>query len=173
MGVTRREAAGKVLRRAELVHVLEARRRSGARIVLTNGCFDLLHVGHVRYLHAAAELGDVLVVGVNSDASLRGLKRAGRPVVGEADRAELVAALESVDYVTIFGEPTAGALVRAVRPHVYAKGADYADRPLPEAEVVREQGGEVRLIDLVPGRSTTGLLERVRAVEHEEHAGDT
>jgi rfaE bifunctional protein nucleotidyltransferase chain/domain len=133
---------------------------ASARVVLTNGVFDLLHVGHLRYLRAARALGDLLVVGVNADISVR---KPGRPLVPEAERAELVAALEPVDYVVIFAEPTASSLVRELRPRVYVKGADYADKPLPEADAAREVGAEVVLIPLVADRSTTRLAELLRS----------
>jgi D-glycero-beta-D-manno-heptose 1-phosphate adenylyltransferase len=125
--------------------------------VLTNGVFDLLHVGHLRFLRAARLLGDLLVVGVNADAAVR---KPGRPLVPEAERAELVAALEPVDYVVIFGEPTADSLLRSVRPDVYAKGADYSSTTLPEAATAREVGARVEFIPLVPGRSTSGIIAR-------------
>jgi D-glycero-beta-D-manno-heptose 1-phosphate adenylyltransferase len=136
--------------------VLSAQLAPDKRVVLTNGVFDLLHVGHLRYLRAARALGDVLVVGVNADASVQ---KPGRPLVPESERAELVAALEPVDYVVIFSELTAENLLRAVRPRVYAKGADYSESTLPEAAAAREIGAEVVLIPLVPGRSTTRVLE--------------
>ncbi len=143
-------------------------------MIFTNGCFDLLHLGHVRYLQAARALGDLLVVGVNSDASTRALKGAGRPLVPQEDRAEVLAALACVDYVTIFEEVTAVALVEALRPDVYVKGGDYAapnaaSQPdaihyarLPEAAPVLAYGGQVRLIPYLPGHSTTALIERIR-----------
>jgi rfaE bifunctional protein nucleotidyltransferase chain/domain len=131
-------------------------------VVLTNGCFDILHRGHVRYLNAAAELGDVLVVGLNSDASVRGLKEPDRPLVPEDERAEVLAALACIDYVTIFDDPTAEELVKQIRPEVYVKGGDYEGRPLPEAALVQALGGEIRLIPVVPGVSTTALVRRIR-----------
>lgn len=141
-------------------------RDEGKRLVLTNGCYDLLHVGHVRYLQAARRLGDVLVVGVNADDSVRRLKGSGRPVTGEADRAEILAALEAVDFVTIFDEDTASELVAAVRPDVYVKGGDYSADPQDpsfpiEGHTVLAHGGEVRVLPFVPGRSTTAILSRV------------
>ena len=160
---------GQVLDRDALVRALDGERATGKRIVLTNGCFDLLHVGHVRSLRAARALGDVLVVGVNSDASVRQIKGAGRPLVAENERAEVLAALEAVDYVSLFDEPTAERLAAAIRPDVYAKGADYASggvidaARLPEAQVVAALGGRTVLVPVVPGRSTTGLVERIRA----------
>jgi rfaE bifunctional protein nucleotidyltransferase chain/domain len=138
---------------------LEARlayaRERGARIVLTNGVFDLLHVGHLRYLRQARTEGDLLVVGVNAD---RAVHKAGRPIVPEAERAELVAALEPVDYVVIFAERTAESLLRTVAPHVYAKGADYTSKTLPEARTARQIGARLVFIPLVAGHSTSALL---------------
>ena len=135
-------------------------RAAGARVVFTNGCFDILHAGHVRYLAAARALGDVLILGLNSDASVRRLKGETRPVNSAADRAEVVGALASVDYVVIFGENTAEELIAKVRPAVYAKGGDYTRETLPEARIVESYGGEVAFIPLVEGKSTTGIIER-------------
>ena len=139
-----------------------ALRTHGQRIVFTNGCFDILHVGHVRYLGAARALGDCLVVGLNSDASVRRLKGPARPVNEEADRAEVLDALRAVDYVTIFDEPTAAELIEIIRPDVYVKGGDYTIATLPEAKIVRDYGGRVEFIDLVPERSTTRVIEKLR-----------
>jgi D-beta-D-heptose 7-phosphate kinase / D-beta-D-heptose 1-phosphate adenosyltransferase len=158
-------AGAKVLGLAELLAELAPRRAAGARLVLTNGCFDLLHRGHVRYLADAAELADLLVVGVNSDASVRQLKGADRPLVPAAERAEVLAALAAVDYVTIFDTPTAEPLLAALRPDVYVKGGDYADRPPPEAALAAQLGAEFRALALVPDSSTSGLVERIRAQE--------
>lgn len=144
---------------------------AGQRVVLTNGVFDLLHVGHVDYLEQARALGDVLIVGMNSDASTRALKGSSRPLMPEGARAYVLAALRCVDYVTIFGERTAEALVTALQPDVYVKGGDYAtagqdalvvdDHRLPEARIVREYGGQVCLLPYRAGYSTTVLLERL------------
>lgn len=138
-----------------------ALREGGARVVFTNGCFDILHAGHVRYLAAARALGDVLILGLNSDASVRRLKGETRPVNSEADRAEVVGALKSVDYVVIFGEDTAEDLIAKVQPAVYAKGGDYTLETLPEARIVERYGGEVAFIPLVEGKSTTGMIARM------------
>ena len=140
-------------------------RAEGRRVVLTNGHFDLLHVGHLRSLQAARAMGDVLVVAVNDDASTRRRKGPGRPLVTERERAEILAGLACVDLVTIFGDLTAERVVAALRPDVYVKGGDYAaDDPvaLPEAAIVRSYGGEVRLTPLTPDRSTTALAHRLR-----------
>lgn len=136
-------------------------KRGGKRIVFTNGCFDILHAGHVRYLAAAKKLGDILVLGLNTDESVRHLKGPTRPVNSEQDRAEVVGALASVDFVVLFGEQTAETVLRKVQPDVYAKGADYVARPLPEADIVRSYGGEVAFIPLVEGRSTSNIIKRI------------
>ncbi len=162
---------GRVVTLDELTSELERKRGAGARIVLTNGCFDLVHVGHVRVLRDARALGDVLVVGVNSDDSVRRLKGSERPLVPAEDRAEVLAALESVDYTVIFDDPTAERLAAQVHPDVYVKGGDYAgaagdaidEARLPEARVVAEHGGRTMLIPLSPGRSTSELVRRIRA----------
>jgi len=135
-------------------------RRDGAKVVFTNGCFDLLHPGHVRYLAAARDRGDVLVVGVNSDRSVRTLKGPGRPVQSEAARAEVLAALAAVDHVVVFDAPTPIDLILALEPDVLAKGADWAADEIVGADEVRSWGGRVARIPLVPGQSTTRLLER-------------
>ncbi len=153
---------GQLLSSLELTATLERQRTSGARIVLTNGVFDLLHVGHLRSLERARALGDVLVVGVNCDASVRRLKP-GRPLVPEAERAELVAALTPVDYVVVFDEPTAEQLVELVRPNVYAKGGDYTAEWLPELGAVRAVGAELALLPLVANHSTSRLLAQLRS----------
>jgi rfaE bifunctional protein nucleotidyltransferase chain/domain len=159
---------GRVVPLADLAEVLAVERAAGKRVVLTNGCFDLLHVGHVRLLDQARALGDVLVVGVNGDESVRRLKGPGRPLVPASDRAEVVAALSPVDYVCVFEETTAERLAALVAPDVYVKGADYRaaggaidEGRLPEAPVVRAAGGQVVLLPLTPDRSTSGLVERI------------
>lgn len=130
-------------------------------VVFTNGCFDILHVGHVRYLQAARELGDCLIVGLNSDASVKQLKGPERPINQEADRAEVLSALTAVDYVIIFDDPTAEHLVAIIQPDIYAKGGDYSVDRLPEAKVVTNYGGRTVLIAEVPGRSTTNLIRKI------------
>ena len=139
----------------------------GRRLVFTNGCFDLLHVGHVRYLQAARALGDALVVAVNGDSSVRSLKGPQRPLTSETDRAEILAALACIDYVTIFHAPRVTELIREVRPHVYAKGGDYTIESMNPEELaaLREAGAEIRTVVLIPGKSTTSLLEKIRAAE--------
>ncbi|MEW6270230.1 MAG: D-glycero-beta-D-manno-heptose 1-phosphate adenylyltransferase [Thermodesulfobacteriota bacterium] len=136
--------------------------RDGKRVVFTNGCFDLLHPGHVRYLAAARARGDLLVVGVNSDRSVRALKGPGRPVQSEDARAEVLAALEAVDHVVVFDAPTPRELIEALAPDVLVKGADWAERDIVGADLVRARGGEVVRVRLVPGQSTTRLVRRSR-----------
>lgn len=150
---------GAVLEWEALAGELVSLRSRGARIVLTNGVFDLLHVGHLRYLREAARYGDALVVGVNADASVT---KPGRPIVPEADRAELVAALEPVSWVVIFAERTADALLRAVRPQVYVKGGDYNAKTLPEAATAREIGATLVFVPSVPERSTSALIQKLQ-----------
>jgi rfaE bifunctional protein nucleotidyltransferase chain/domain len=156
---------GKVVTWEELERPLAPLRAGGGRVVFTNGCFDLLHVGHVRYLQAARCLGDALVVGVNSDASVRRLKGEARPVVPEEERAEVLAALACVDYVTIFDESTPERLLAYLRPDVHVKGGDYAEEDLPEAPLVRSWGGQVVILPLTPGRSTTELVRKLERGE--------
>jgi rfaE bifunctional protein kinase chain/domain/rfaE bifunctional protein nucleotidyltransferase chain/domain len=142
---------------------IASHRSAGRRVVLTNGCFDVLHSGHVAYLNQAKQLGDVLVVGLNSDAGVRRLKGPGRPVNDVADRAAVVAALSCVDHVTVFDEDDANRLVELIRPDSYVKGGDYTAEMLPEAATVRRCGGEVRILDYVPERSTSAVIDRIRA----------
>lgn len=136
----------------------------GRKLVLTNGCFDLLHTGHIRYLEEARGCGDALLVAVNSDASVRELKGPTRPVNGELDRAEVLAALRCVDHVTVFGGTRVTDVIRALRPSVYAKGGDYTPATLDPGEkaALEDVGAEIRILQLVPGRSTTTILERVK-----------
>lgn len=154
----------KIVQRAEMAALAAQLRDRGQKIVLTNGCFDILHVGHVRYLQAARELGDCLIVGLNSDASVRQLKGPTRPVNTEADRAEVLAGLAAVDYVVVFPEETAEALVAEIRPAIYAKGGDYSADRLPEAKVAAEYGGQTVLLPEVIGRSTTSIIKKIVSV---------
>jgi len=140
------------------------RRQAGARIVLTNGAFDLFHVGHLRALEDAKSRGDFLVVGVNSDASVRLGKGPGRPVVPEAERAEIVAGIGCVDLVTLFGERDARRLIERVRPRIHAKGRDYTEQNVPERELVRSLGGEVAIVGDPKDHATTDLIARIRAL---------
>jgi len=154
----------KVLPPEQLISILVQERANGKRIVFTNGCFDLMHIGHTRYLQAAKSLGDLLVVGVNSDASVRSLEKApDRPIVPEAQRAEVLAALNCVDYVVVFSEPDPLNLITAVQPDVLVKGGDWAIDKIVGRDVVERRGGTVKTIPLVPGMSTTALLQRIRS----------
>ncbi|MBH0192984.1 MAG: D-glycero-beta-D-manno-heptose 1-phosphate adenylyltransferase [Nitrospira sp.] len=154
----------KIMTGAQLVPVLEQARTQKKRIVFTNGCFDLMHIGHTRYLQAARALGDLLVVGVNSDASVRSLnKGSDRPIVPEAQRAEVLAALGCVDYVVIFSAPDPSELIATLQPDVLVKGGDWAINTIVGRETVEARGGLVTTIPLVPGMSTTSLLQRIRS----------
>ncbi|MGQ0667824.1 MAG: D-glycero-beta-D-manno-heptose 1-phosphate adenylyltransferase [Nitrospiraceae bacterium] len=154
----------KVLPQDQLISVIARERAKGKRVVFTNGCFDLLHIGHTRYLQTARSLGDLLVVGVNTDASVRSLEKSpDRPIVPEAQRAEVLAALGCVDFVVLFAEPDPGRLIAAIQPDVLVKGGDWALDTIVGREVVENRGGVVRTIPLVPGMSTTALLQRIRS----------
>ena len=150
-----------IFSREELLTRIRADRENGSRVVLANGCFDVLHVGHVRYLAGARELGEVLVVGVNSDEQVVRLKGPGRPVLPAEERAEIVAALESVTYVTIFDEPTVEELLLALKPDVHAKGTDYTEDTVPERNVVRSYGGKVAIVGDPKDHSTSVILARL------------
>jgi rfaE bifunctional protein nucleotidyltransferase chain/domain len=147
----------------ELIAARAAWFQTGKTVVWTNGCFDLLHVGHIRSFRDAKALGDILIVGINSDASVRSIKGESRPIVSQADRAELIAALEMVDYVTIFNETTPVAALSRLRPDIHCKGAEYADdkRPMPEQDTVLGYGGRIRFLPFYSGRSTTELVDRI------------
>jgi D-beta-D-heptose 7-phosphate kinase / D-beta-D-heptose 1-phosphate adenosyltransferase len=148
---------------ARLLPQVEFYRQQGRRIVFTNGCFDILHSGHITYLSEAKALGDVLIVGLNADDSVRRLKGPTRPVNGLADRAKVLSALSCVDHIVAFEEDTPDSLIRALRPHIFVKGGDYTRERLPEAALVEALGGEVHILPYVRERSTTGLIERIRA----------
>jgi D-glycero-beta-D-manno-heptose 1-phosphate adenylyltransferase len=153
---------GKVLSRADLARQVAEDRAAGRTVSFANGVFDLLHVGHVRYIEAAAAEGDRLIVAVNDDASVRRLKGEGRPILTADDRAELVAALRAVDYVVIFPEPTVGPLLDLLKPDVHCKGTDYTTETVPEREVVKAYGGRVAIVGDPKDHSTRDLLARVR-----------
>jgi len=142
----------------EAAALAERLRAEGKRIVLANGCFDLLHVGHIRYLRAARELGDTLFVGINGDAAVTRLKGAGRPLMPAAERAEMLAALADVDHVVVFDDDTADPLLAAIRPHVHAKGTDYTTENVPERATVRALGGEVAIAGDAKDHSTRDLI---------------
>jgi len=165
------DCTAKILELEALLTLREAYRRNGRTMVWTNGCFDLLHAGHVRSLRAASEFGDVLVIGLNSDDSVRQLKGPKRPILPERDRAEMLAALECVDHVVIFPDLTPIQILDAVRPDVHCKGMEYAPPrglPIPEQTVIEAYGGRVMFLPLLPGISTTELIDRIRSIE----AGD-
>nr|MBC7244395.1 D-glycero-beta-D-manno-heptose 1-phosphate adenylyltransferase [Chloroflexota bacterium] len=160
---------GKVISLAEAKRIRQRMRRRGRVAVFTNGVFDLLHVGHVRYLQAARTLGHALFVGLNSDASARRLKGLGRPLIAQAERAEILCALSCIDYVIFFDEDTAEQLIHALQPDIYVKGGDYAiegagqpGKMLPEARIVEDYGGRVVILPYTPGHSTSQLIARIR-----------
>ena len=152
---------GEVLDRAGLVARVQQNRTQGLTHAFANGAFDLLHVGHIRYLDAAKREADRLIVAINDDASVRGLKGANRPILGEQDRAELVAALRAVDYVVIFSEATVASLLEALRPEVHCKGTDYTIETVPERETVRAYGGRIAIVGDPKDHSTSDLLSRL------------
>jgi D-glycero-beta-D-manno-heptose 1-phosphate adenylyltransferase len=152
----------KIVDRQALRQRVEEWRRKGETVVLANGCFDLLHVGHIRYLQAAKALGGRLIVAINSDASARRLKGEGRPLMPEQERAEIIAALEAVDAVVVFSEPDVRSLVREIRPDVQAKGTDYTAGSVPEGEVVRECGGRVEIVGDPKDHSSSEMLRAMK-----------
>ena len=151
----------KIKGREDLRKTLEDLRKKGKRIVFTNGCFDLLHVGHVRYLEAARALGDILIIGINSDPSVRGLKGPMRPILPLEERAEILSGLGCVDYVTVFDEPTPLELITFLRPHVLVKGGDWTKEDVVGRDVVEGSGGEVIILPFVTGSSTTNIIETI------------
>lgn len=151
----------------DIEKLCEILHRAGEKIVFTNGCFDILHAGHVRYLETARSFGDCLVLGLNTDASVRGNKGPSRPINSELDRAEVVGALKSVDYVVLFGEKTAETIIAKVRPDVYVKGGDYTLETLPEAKIVQSYGGRVEFVQMVAGRSTTNVIKKIERMGEE------
>jgi rfaE bifunctional protein nucleotidyltransferase chain/domain len=151
---------------AQLARLVAQHRRAGRRVVFTNGCFDVLHRGHVTYLAQAKRLGDVLIVAVNDDAGVRRLKGPDRPVNTADDRAAVLAALECVDHVTQFSENTPVALISLLMPDVYAKGGDYTPETLPETPIMHSFGGEVHILDYVADQSTSAVIERIRSAEN-------
>jgi len=156
---------GQVVSQDELILCVAERKRNGQRVAFTNGCFDLLHPGHIRTLEEARACGDLLVVAINSDSSVRQIKGDARPLVPEAERAEILAALAAVDYVVIFDAPTPHELIARLRPDVLVKGGDWGPNEIVGREEVEEAGGRVVSVLLEPGYSTTGILERIRSSE--------
>jgi D-glycero-beta-D-manno-heptose 1-phosphate adenylyltransferase len=157
-----READSKIITREKLRTLLEAHRRNGKQIVFSNGCFDTLHVGHVRYLEAARQEGDVLVTAVNADSSVHILKGANRPILDEHARAQLVAALRCVDYVVVFADPNVECLLEELRPHVHAKGTDYTAESVPERATAARLGIRVAIVGDAKNHSTRAMLENIR-----------
>lgn len=153
---------GTVVSREDLQQLAESLRAQGKTVVTTNGCFDLLHVGHVRILKAAKELGDALIVGLNSDRSVANLKGPTRPITSENDRAEILASLACVDFVTVFDEDTPVEFLKLVRPNFHVKGSDYKPGDLAETPVVEAFGGRIKILELVPDRSTSSIVDRIR-----------
>ena len=157
-----RDLLAPILTHDELSDFAADTRSSGSKLILANGCFDLIHAGHVRYLVAAKSLGGTLLVAINSDAQVRSLKGSGRPVISENERAEIIAAFRCVDAVTIFREPTVTEIIRLLRPDFHAKGTDYTIESVPERDIVREYGGEVAIVGDPKDHSSTGLLAVLR-----------
>jgi len=155
---------GKICTPQELTRALDAERAQGLRVGATNGCFDLMHVGHLRYLQAARAQADRLVVLVNTDASVKRLKGPGRPILPENQRAELLAGLACVDYVCLFDEPSPVAMLEAIHPEVYIKGGDYTEATLPEAPALQAMGTAIRFVPFIEGQSTTGLIARIQSL---------
>jgi len=151
----------KIKTKEDLHRIVEDLKKKGKRIVFTNGCFDLLHLGHVRYLEKAKSLGDILVVGVNSDRSVQRLKGPGRPILPEEERAEIVSGLECVDYLTIFNELTPLELISSLQPHILVKGGDWTKETTVGREVVERSGGEVVILPFVEGLSTSNIIETI------------
>ena len=156
-----------ILTERELLDALATERSRGASIAFANGCFDLLHVGHIRYLQDAARVADVLVVGVNGDDSVRALKGEGRPLMPAAERAEIISAIRGVSYVVVFDENSPARLLQVLKPHFQCKGTDYTADSVPEAEIVRSYGGEVRIVGDPKDHSTTEVLAKMRAMNDE------
>jgi len=156
--------ASPLLTGTEAKRVVDSLKAQGKTVVFTNGCFDILHPGHVTYLSQAKALGDVLVIGLNSDASVRRLKGPSRPIMPEADRAFMLLALKAVDYVVIFDEATPMELISQLRPSIHVKGGDYQVDDLPETKIVKSYGGEVKILGFVEGQSTTDIIGRILGV---------
>jgi len=155
------DAASRICTRQDLIAFVHAERERGATVVLANGCFDVLHVGHIRYLEGAKALGDILVVGINSDRQVTNLKGPGRPIMSEIERAEMVASIAAVDWVTIFDEPTVENLLLALHPDIHAKGTDYTEETVPERDVVASYGGRVAIAGDPKNHSTSEILNRL------------
>jgi len=156
------DARSRILDRETVISKTKLAKQAGQTIVFANGCFDVLHAGHIRYLQGARALGEVLVVAINSDEQVKALKGNGRPILGERDRAELVASIEGVEFVTIFDEPTVEQLLLAIKPDVHAKGTDYTEETVPERDVVRSFGGRTAIVGDPKNHSTSEMLKRFK-----------
>ena len=154
-----------LIKRDKIGEVIDSQKKDGKKIVFTNGCFDILHVGHLRYLEEAKMFGDILVIGLNSDASVKRLKGDKRPIVPEEERAEMLLGLKCVDYVVIFEENTPVEILGEVKPDVHVKGGDYTKERLPEAEIVERNGGRVEIVSLIKGKSTTNIVKKIKETE--------
>jgi rfaE bifunctional protein nucleotidyltransferase chain/domain len=158
---TETKSTDRILLQADLIPRVQAARKNGATIVFANGCFDVLHVGHIRYLQGAKAQGDLLVVGINSDGQVAVLKGPGRPIMADTERAEMVASIAAVDFVTIFDEPTVENLLLALRPDIHAKGTDYTEETVPERDVVRSYGGRVAIVGDPKNHSSSEILDQL------------
>jgi rfaE bifunctional protein nucleotidyltransferase chain/domain len=154
-------SADRILNQVDLMARVQEARQNGAKIVFANGCFDVLHVGHIRYLQGAKAQGDLLVVGINSDRQVAILKGSGRPIMADTERSEMVASISAVDFVTIFDEPTVENLLLALRPDIHAKGTDYTEETVPERDVVRSYGGRVAIVGDPKNHSSSEILDRL------------
>jgi rfaE bifunctional protein nucleotidyltransferase chain/domain len=152
-----------ILNRDQLIEEVALKRSEGQKIILANGCFDLIHAGHIRYLAGAKQLGGVLVVGINSDDQVEMLKGPGRPYINQNERAEIISALRCVDFVTVFDEATVEELLLAIQPDFHAKGTDYTTETVPERDIVRSYGGQVAIVGDPKDHSSTGLIATVRS----------
>jgi len=158
-------ALSRIVKRDELITIVETERQYGKKIILANGCFDVLHVGHVRYLEAARMLGDLLIVGINSDEQARRLKGKGRPLLPQDPRAEINSSIEAVDLVTIFSEPPVEQLLLALKPDIHAKGTDYTEDSVPERDVVRSFGGRVAIVGDQKDHSSSEMIEKLAVID--------
>lgn len=161
---------GQVLRREKVAEFVANLHKSGKTVVVTNGCFDILHVGHVRYLEKTKSFADYMIVLLNSDKSVRSIKGEGRPINNENDRAEILCALRCVDYVVMFDEDSPRNLLDEIKPDVYTKGADYTLETLPEADIMKKNGTRVEFIDFVEGKSTTNTIDKISQTSKNEEA---
>ncbi|MGL4687732.1 MAG: D-glycero-beta-D-manno-heptose 1-phosphate adenylyltransferase [Fusobacteriaceae bacterium] len=152
-----------ILSRKLAKEIIEEIKKSGKKVVFTNGCFDILHVGHLRYMNEARNQGDMLIVGINSDASVKRLKGESRPINNERDRAEMLSGLKAVDFTVIFEEDTPMEIIEELKPSIHVKGGDYKKEDLPETAVVEKNGGEVRILSFVEGKSTTNIVNKINS----------